>query len=413
MPPINAHALVVGIADYPHITRLPRVKDAPEIAAVLTNESLGGYPPGNVKLLEESAATGAAVRAELAALADRADADSCVFIYFSGHGGRVDAGPHAGEYLLPFDTRYPPDEELARTAISGKEFNAALDRLRSRKVFVVFDCCHAAGVGQPKHIGVAQAIRPGLSADYYQAVAAGRGRAVLASSRADEYSYVPHGAEYGLFTQHLLAGLKGGVVSTDGLVRVFDLFSYVQPRVTKARSDQHPYFRFEGEENLPVARYQGGAGRNAPPTDDGYPFDVYVCFSDREPDRGYVWRTLCPKLEEAGLRVAVSNDSEDPGVARVVGMERAVRQARRTAVLITDQFLSDHWTEFLATMTITIGLDEGKLRLLPMRIGPVTREVPAYLSQLVTLDLAHPYRAENNWQRLIKSLRADVPRMGG
>jgi hypothetical protein len=31
----------------------------------------------------------------------------------------------------------------------------------------------------------------------------------------------------------------------------------------------------------------------------------------------------------------------------------------------------------------------------------------------VTLDLAHPYRAENNWQRLIKSLRADVPRMGG
>jgi hypothetical protein len=81
-------------------------------------------------------------------------------------------------------------------------------------------------------------------------------------------------------------------------------------------------------------------------------------------------------------------------------------------VLITDQFLSDHWAEFLSTLAITIGLDEGRHRLLPVRIDPVTREVPAYLSQLVTLDLAHPYRAENNWQRLIKSLRADVPRMG-
>src|SRR5205807_10359115 len=65
-------------------------------------------------------------------------------------GGRIESGPYAGEYLLPVDTVYPGDEDLDRTAVSGDEFTAALRAIRARKVLVIFDCCHAGGVGQDR-----------------------------------------------------------------------------------------------------------------------------------------------------------------------------------------------------------------------------------------------------------------------
>ena len=116
----NAHALVIGIADYRHINRLPHVKDAQDMATLLTDPAYCGYPPANVQLLQDEEATQAVIRQGLTDLARRTDADSTAFIYFSGHGGQIESGLHAGEYLLPVDTVYPyPTEDLARTAISG------------------------------------------------------------------------------------------------------------------------------------------------------------------------------------------------------------------------------------------------------------------------------------------------------
>ena len=122
----NAYGLIVQISAYEHVPALPPVDDAAEIAAVLTDPEHGGYPPANVRLLLDTAATRASLLAALDDLAKASSDDSTVFVYFSGHGGRVEAGPHAGQYLLPVDAVYPPDESLAATAISGEQFTAAL-----------------------------------------------------------------------------------------------------------------------------------------------------------------------------------------------------------------------------------------------------------------------------------------------
>ena len=100
------------------------------------------------------------------------------------------------------------DEDLALTAISGAEFTAALKAIPARKALVVFDCCHSGGIGQPKD-ATASPIKAGLADGYYERLAAGRGRAILSSSRNSESSYVLPTAANSLFTQHLLAGLKG------------------------------------------------------------------------------------------------------------------------------------------------------------------------------------------------------------
>jgi hypothetical protein len=61
------------------------------------------------------------------------------------------------------------------------------------------------------------------------------------------------------------------------LIHLFDLFEYVQPR------DQ-----------------------------EGYRYDAYISFVDKEPGTTWVWEALVPRLEAIGLRVAVSGDSGDP-----------------------------------------------------------------------------------------------------
>jgi hypothetical protein len=407
----NAHALVVGIANYQHINRLPPtvLKDAQGIHDLLVDPAHCGYPATNVQFLRDDQATQSAIRQALADLAGRSDPDSTAFFYISSHGGRIESGSHAGEYLLPVDVVYTSDESLVQTAISGHEFTQALGAIPARKVVVVFDCCHAGGIGQPKD-ALSPTLKAGFSDDYYEALKAGIGRVILASSRSTEYSYVMAGAENSLFTQHLLAGLRGGITSDDGLIRIFDLFEYLQPKVTGDQPNQHPIFKAELEENFPVALYLGGQKGVIPKDEQGFRYDAYISYVDREPDATWVWETLVPRLEGAGMRVAVSGDVEEPGVARVVSIERGLKQSKRTILVLSPVYLEDNVADFENVLGQTMGVQEGTYRLLPVKIAPLDEgRLPTRLSMLTTLDLAHPRRAEREFARLTRALQAPLP----
>ena len=408
----NAHALVVGIANYQQINKLPPtvLKDAQDIHDLLVDPQRCGYAPDKVQLLLDGQATQAAMRQALADLAAHGDPDSTVFFYISSHGGRIESGPHAGEYLLPVDTVYTTGQSVAQTAISGSEFTAALRAIPARKVVVLFDCCHAGGIGQPKE-ATAPALKTGLPESYYETLQAGRGRVILASSRSSESSWVLPGGANSLFTQHLLAGLRGGIASDDGLIRIFDLFEYLQPRVTGDQANQHPIFKAELEENFPVALYLGGQKGVVPKDEQGFRYDAYVSYVEREPDATWVWDRLLPRLEEAGLRIAVSGDVEEPGVARVVNIERGMRQAKRTVIVLSEAYLADHVADFENVLAQTMSIQEGSYRLLPVKMAPLDEsQLPVRLSMLTTLNLFHPRRAEREFGRLVRALQGPLPR---
>ncbi|HEU0292217.1 MAG TPA: caspase family protein [Anaerolineales bacterium] len=408
----NTHALVVGIANYQHINKLPPtvLKDAQDVYDLLVDPAHCGYIPDNVQLLLDDQATQSALRQALANLANHSHSDATVLIYISSHGGRIDSGSHAGEYLLPVDVAFTAGQSVAETAISGNEFTLALRAIPARKVLVIFDCCHAGGIGQPKNAS-APVIKAGLPDGYYDALAAGRGRVILASSRNTEYSWVLPGADNSLFTQHLLAGLRGGIPSDDGLIRIFDLFEYLQPRVTADQPNQHPIFKAELEENFPVGLYLGGEKSVVPKDEEGFRYDAYISYVDREPDAGWVWDTLKPRLEDAGLRVAVSCDVEAPGVARVVNIERGITQSKRTIVVLSEMYLENNLANFEAVLGQSMDVQEGTYRLLPVKIAPIDeRRLPRRLSMLTTLDLIHPYRSEREFDRLIQALQGALPR---
>jgi hypothetical protein len=411
----NAYVLVIGIANYRHTNPLPMtvLQDAKDIAGVLLDPSQCGYLPDNVRLLLDDEATLATIEGALADLAARTNSDSTVIIYVSSHGGQIESGPRAGAYLLPVDTRYDSADEIAATAISDTAFTEALRAIPARKLVVLFDCCHAGGIGHPKTVATSS-LKAGLPESLYDALKRGQGRVILASSRSTEESWILPGAVNSLFTQHLLAGLRGGIASEDGLIRIFDLFEYLQPRVTGDYAGQHPIFKAEIEENFPIALRLGGQKSPMPPSpaaDGGFRYDAYVSFADREPDAGWVWKTLLPRLERAGLRVAVSNDVEEPGVARVVNVERGITQAKRTVTVLSDAYLADNMADFENTLAQTMGIEEGRYRLLPLKMAPFDESrLPMRLKMLSTVDLAHPYRAEREVERLVQALRGPLPR---
>jgi len=407
----NTHALIIGIANYQFVNRLPPtvLNDAQAIHNLLIDPEHCAYTPENVTLLLDEQATNTALRQAFATLATITDSDSTVFIYISSHGGRIEAGPQAGEYLLPVDARFDSNETLAQTAIAGAEFTTLLSAIPARKVVVVFDCCHAAGIGQPKADG-APIFKSGLPASYYEQLQKGRGRVILASSRSDELSWVLPGDQNSLFTKHLLAGLRGGIANEDGLIRIFDLFEYLQPRVTGDHAQQHPIFKAEIEENFPVALYLGGQKGIIAKTDSGFRYDAYISYVDKGVDSQWVWETLVPKLEAAGVRVAVSGDVEEPGVARVVNIERGIRQAKRTVIVLSERYLADNLADFENTLAQTMGIQEGTYRLLPVKIEDVEENrLPTRLGMLTTLNLKQSQRAEREFQRLIQALQGPLP----
>ncbi len=408
----NARALIIGIANYEHVRPLPPtvVNDAKDIFGLLTDPRYCGYRAENVELLLNEQASQQGIRQALASLAARSTPDSVVFIYVSSHGGRIESGELAGEYLLPFDASYSSDESLASTSIPGPEFSRAVRAMPARQIVVVFDCCYAAGIKAAKPDQ--PALKMGLTERFYEESLAGRGRVVIASSRGDEVSNIMPGDGNSLFTKHLLAGLRGGVASEDGVVRVFDLFEYLQPRVTGEYATQHPVFRGELENNFPISFYVGGSKGVVPKADGEFRYHAFISYADSEPDASFVWDTLVPRLESAGVKVAVAEDSEQGGVARVVSAERAIRQSKRTVVVLSDNYLKDRMGEFQNALAQNMGVDEGSYRLLPVKFTAFDESrLPDRIKFLVARNLAHPRRSESQFRRLIEDLLGELPRM--
>jgi hypothetical protein len=412
----NAHVLAIGIAAYQHVQPLPATvaKDATDVYSVLTGTC--GYRHGQLLADPRAPATKARILGALRSLAERTDQDSTVLVYLSGHAAHVPSGDRTGEYLLAIDTRAGSPDELAATAISGEEFSRALQTVPARRSTVVFDTCHAGAIGWPAATRVPD-LRPGLPERYYEDLQPDQGRVILAACRSDEASYLAPDEDNSLFTKQLLRGLEGGIPSDDGQSRVFDLYEFLQPRVVEAADKlepvdgikpvQHPVFRADLEQNFPIGLHPGGW--RAPDDVQGFRYHAYVSYVDEDPDYQWVWRELRPRLKESNLRVAVSEDVWEPGLARVVNMERGITQSRRTIVVLSPAYLANAVAEFEANLAQHLGIMERTVRLIPVKIAKLDdADLPLRLDALATLDFTRPGRAEREFDRLLAALRAPL-----
>lgn len=287
----HGYAVVIGV-DSSAIRELalPTVaKDVQAVFDVLVHPERCAYRPENVRLLRGQDATRANILATLEWLRDKAtaDPDATAVLYYSGHGA-IDKGRY---YLIPFDVHYG---SIYTDALPAEEFNSRVTAINARRFLVVFDCCHAGGVGA-KEAGLetldeaepdliaAEAFPIDLTAgdipDYtgepgdkeiggelesLSDLSDGEGRAVLNSSTGAQKSYLRQDRSMSLFTYHFIEALTGHAPhhDDDTTVLVTDVMSWVTREVKKSAGregrDQTPVMRTSGV--FPVAQLLGGLG---------------------------------------------------------------------------------------------------------------------------------------------------------
>jgi hypothetical protein len=396
----DAHALVIGIARYLHLPALRTTQDAQDVAAVLQDPACCGYPPAAVHLLGEEAATRDAILAALDELAHTTREASTVFIYYSGHGARA-AGANDSYYLVPVDAKAASADELARTAISSAELTARLRAIPAGRLTLVLDCCRAADLAEPR---LAEAVTP---------LAQGRGRAVLAGSRATDFAYQLPGQRDSNLTGSLVDGLRGAAPGVGGVIRICDLFHYVQQHLTGGPVDQHPVFKAELEENYPIAQLRGGAAVafTVPPPPDQAVYDAFISYCQDAPeDCAWVTGTLVPALEALGLTLCLEDRDFTIGASRVEEIDRAINESRYTVAVLTPAYLADAVGHYESLLAAHSALESQTPRFMSLLRRPCKLALHARMTE--ALDVSRDAEVPAALQRLAVALRhAPRPRL--
>lgn len=254
----HGHALIIG-ADYKTNKRIHDQveKDVENISDVILDQNLAGYNKNNVKILLHGDAHKEAILDSIDELIEKANEDSTVLIYYTGHGGR---DRETGEsYLCPFDMK---DSDVEKTSISAEEFQSKLKAIRSQVKILFLDCCHAQGLS-PKG---SNSTEPNQSNEIIEDKKLSdldelgkqffdfENLSYISSCKAEEQSWALSNESF--FTQCLVEALRGRHKETfdDPFIRVTEIVQYllaqVPKRVGQHGQNQHPTFKMNGDHDM-------------------------------------------------------------------------------------------------------------------------------------------------------------------
>lgn len=230
----NAYALIIGV-DFKQLTNQV-IKDAKAIHRILSKEELCGYKKENIKLLVDKKATKDNILGALDFFIKNTDENSSFLVYYSGHG---DIDPTTNDsYLVPFG------ECTRENVIFGKTLREKLGQMKSKRMIILFDCCHSASFFDNKEETISQNFSNKLNnrnsnlEGIAQEIDDEQGMAIVASSQSDELSWGTLG-NYSLFTTCLLEALKANHKHffADEYIRMVETVNYLFTRVPeKAKS---------------------------------------------------------------------------------------------------------------------------------------------------------------------------------
>lgn len=268
---VHGYALLIGVGQCaePTLSLLVTVKDVQALQHILIDSNLCAYPDNDqhVRLLHDQGATRQAILEGLVWLKGRAtsDPDATVIVYYSGHGWLETNSDRY--YLIPHDF---DAYDWRNTALSADDFNQALRQIPAKRLLVILDCCHAAGMATAKGEGTSPRLPKGVvpTADpkgLIDALQQGEGRVVFTSCRGEQSSWIRSDETMSVYTHHLIEALQG-VASQAGAteVTVFDLANHLGKAVPESAAtmgkQQNPRFEMAETERFAIALLHGGKG---------------------------------------------------------------------------------------------------------------------------------------------------------
>jgi len=270
-PLSHNYALLIGVGEsaYPEWSLPVTVKDTLALKSLLTNPQCGYIDDEqHLRLLNNAEATTKSILSGLDWLQQQAAADSeaTVLVYYSGHGWLDNT---TGKYyLIPHDIK--AHKKIPYSALAADTFQEALQQIPAKRLLVIIDSCHAAGMASAKN---EQAdwdlpddfIPTALPKDLINQLQQGTGRVVLTSSTGKQQSWVRPDGNMSIYTFHLLEALQGaGNQPGDQVVTVSNLMNYLGKTVPASvkqlcQAEQIPFFDF-ATEDFAVSLLHGGKG---------------------------------------------------------------------------------------------------------------------------------------------------------
>ncbi|MFL6518975.1 MAG: SUMF1/EgtB/PvdO family nonheme iron enzyme [Chthoniobacterales bacterium] len=227
----NRIAILIGVDAYEHKASwnpLPYVRGDIEgpngMAHVLSND-LGAscnFRPENVYRLLGAEATSGKIEQLIAHICSAAGKDDIVLVYFSGHGIVHVVGDQP--VLITYETNAaaPHKSGVTFAFIQGQA------RIARPKLILAIDACFSGRLIRSEYAATAEdSLNAALKAQ--ERFGELNGLAVFASCQPEQVSRAGPGNQQSLFTQHLIAGLRGAGSALDaGMVTTHTLRTYLE-----------------------------------------------------------------------------------------------------------------------------------------------------------------------------------------
>jgi uncharacterized caspase-like protein len=198
-------AIIIGTGEYDDQSlanlRGP-AQDAMRLTKLLQDPNIGNY---EVKMFVNSSSQ--SINKAIEKFFAFRNRDDTVLFYYSGHAVK-DA--YGRLYFLTTDTN---KDMLRSTTVSASFVNEVMNESRSKNQIMLLDCC--------------------FSGSFARGLSDSRGRIVITSSSATEYSFEEKegsdSLETGIFTSSMIYGLETGEadLNSDGKITCFELFNYI------------------------------------------------------------------------------------------------------------------------------------------------------------------------------------------
>jgi hypothetical protein len=126
--------------------------------------------------------------------------------------------------------------------------------------------------------------------------------------------------------------------------------------------------------------------------------DVYISYSNQ--DEPWVSAHLLPKLDEAEVTY-IDEYQFVGGRPRLEEIERAIKQTRRTIIVLSPNYLEHSWGHFSAMLVASYGVETSQWLAVPL-VAQECQNLPTRFSALTVIDVSAG--DERRWQQLLTTL---------
>ncbi len=225
-------ALLIGVSEYQSGLNplLGAVKDVEAMQRVLQHPEMGGFAEADMVVLKNPQR--GKMETAIEQLFSARQKEDLLLFYFSGHGILDDRGKL---YLTNNETRKNDGNLVKTSATAASLIHEMMENSRSQRQVIILDSCFSGAFAQ------GMKAKDDHTIDINKQLG-GKGRAVLTSSSATQYSFEQEGEELSVYTRYLVEGIETGAAATDNdsMISINELHEYARKKVQEAAPAMSP-----------------------------------------------------------------------------------------------------------------------------------------------------------------------------